>query len=241
SNVPMGVPIEWNVMVVYGAFALFWAHPDASALHPGSVGLGAFLALMLIALPLLGNLFPEQISFLLAMRYYAGNWACSVWLLRTQSDSKLAKLTTSAPWIHHQLAPLYDQATMVGLLGRVMAFRFMHLHGRALPLLIPRAVERLQDYEYLDGEMMAGFVLGWNFGDGHLHHEQLLEAIQAQCAFEPGELRCVFIESEPLHLRTLDYRIVDAAQGELERGQLDVSRLRECQPWVALADAIRSD
>ena len=28
SNVPMGVPIEWNVMVVYGGFALFWAHPD---------------------------------------------------------------------------------------------------------------------------------------------------------------------------------------------------------------------
>jgi hypothetical protein len=31
SNVPMGVPIEWNVMVVYGAFALFWAHPPRSA------------------------------------------------------------------------------------------------------------------------------------------------------------------------------------------------------------------
>lgn len=33
SNVPMGVPIEWNVMVVYGGFALFWAHPDVSLLR----------------------------------------------------------------------------------------------------------------------------------------------------------------------------------------------------------------
>ena len=30
SNVPMGVPIEWNVAVVYGGFALFWAHPDVA-------------------------------------------------------------------------------------------------------------------------------------------------------------------------------------------------------------------
>ena len=30
SNVPMGVPIEWNLMMVYGAFFLFWKHADAS-------------------------------------------------------------------------------------------------------------------------------------------------------------------------------------------------------------------
>ncbi len=33
SNVPMGVPIEWNFMMVYGGFALFWAHPDVSFLR----------------------------------------------------------------------------------------------------------------------------------------------------------------------------------------------------------------
>jgi hypothetical protein len=55
-------------MVVYGAFALFWAHPDVSILELGSPWLAAFLVLMLIGLPLLGNLFPERISFLLAMQ-----------------------------------------------------------------------------------------------------------------------------------------------------------------------------
>jgi hypothetical protein len=30
SNVPMGVPIEWNVMMVYGGFVLFWKHAAAS-------------------------------------------------------------------------------------------------------------------------------------------------------------------------------------------------------------------
>jgi hypothetical protein len=240
SNVPMGVPIEWNFMVVYGAFALFWAHPGVSPLHVGSVPLAICLIVMLIGLPLLGNVFPARFSFLLAMRFYAGNWAYSVWLLREGTQHKLKQLTTSAAWIHDQLAPYYDRATTVGLVGRVMAFRLMHLHGRALPTLIPKAVPRLEDYEYLDGEMVAGFALGWNFGDGHLHHEQLLNAIQSQCGFEPGELRCIFVESQPLGRGTMAYRIVDAKTGLLERGELDVNALRETQPWCAAPGAIRS-
>ena len=233
SNVPMGVPIEWNVMVVYGVFALFWAHPDVTVLDVGSIPVDAFLAIMLVGVPLYGNLYPENLSFLLAMRYYAGNWAYGVWLFRGDSYRKLDKLVTSAPWVHDQLARFYDRSTAVGLVGTVMAFRMMHLHGRALPHLIPKAVPRLEDYEYMDGEIIAGYVLGWNFGDGHLHREPLLAAIQEQCAFEPGELRCVFVESQPLGKSTLAYRIVDAATGLVERGELAIAELRACQPWSA--------
>src|SRR5262249_9757830 len=66
SNVPMGVPIEWNVMVVYGGFALFWAHPDVTVLDLGSAPLAVFLVVMLIGLPLLRNLFPRRLSVLLS-------------------------------------------------------------------------------------------------------------------------------------------------------------------------------
>jgi hypothetical protein len=233
SNVPMGVPIEWNVAVVYGGFALFWAHPDVSLLTLGPPALVAFLAVMLVALPLAGNLFPGRLSFLVAMRYYAGNWAYSVWLFRGDSYRKLARLTTSSPWIYDQLMRFYDRRTAVGLVGKVMAFRLMHLHGRALPILVPKAVERLEDYEWLDGELVAGLALGWNFGEGHLHQEQLLASIQAQCGFEPGELRCIFVESQPLGGARLAYRVCDASTGELERGELPVAELRSRQPWSA--------
>lgn len=231
SNVPMGVPIEWNVMVVYGAFALFWAHPDVSLLDLGSVPLAIFLGVMLAGVPLAGNLWPRWFSFLLAMRYYAGNWAYGVWLFRGESYRKLDRLTKSAPWVYDQLDRFYDRATAVGLVGKVMAFRLMHLHGRALPALIPRAVSRFEDYEYLDGEIVAGLVLGWNFGDGHLHREQLLRAVQAQCGFEEGELRCIFVESQPLGRATMEYRIFDARTGLLEAGELDVHAMRQRQPW----------
>lgn len=235
SNVPMGVPIEWNVMVVYGAFALFWAHPEVSAFDLGSAPIGAIVTLTALGLPVLGNLAPSAVSFLLAMRYYAGNWAYSVWLFKGESYRKLDRLTASSPWVYDQLERFYDRATAIALVGKVLAFRLMHLHGRALPVLLPRAVTRFEDYEYLDGEIVAGLALGWNFGDGHLHHEGLLEAIQAQCGFAPGELRCVFVESQPLFGSRLTYRIVDAASGPIEAGALEVDELRARQPWEAPA------
>ncbi len=232
SNVPMGVPIEWNVMVAYGGFALFGAHPDVSLTSMGPPALVAFLAVMLVALPLLGNLFPRHLSFLVSMRYYAGNWAYSVWLFRGDAYRKLARLTTSSPWVYDQLARFYDHPTSVGLVGKVMGFRMMHLHGRALPALVPRAVDDLADHEWVDGELVAGLALGWNFGDGHLHDERLLAAIQAQCGFEPGELRCIFVEAQPLGGSSLAYRIVDAQTGPIESGELPVSELRARQPWA---------
>lgn len=233
SNVPMGVPLEWNVMVVYGGFALFWAHPDVSVAAAGPAALAAFLVVMLVGLPLLGNLLPSRVSFLLAMRYYAGNWAASVWLFRGDAYRKLDRLKKSSAWVYDQLAVMYDTKTTAGLLSKLMAFRLMHLHGRALPVLVPKAVSRLEDYEWVDGELISGMALGWNFGEGHLHREQLLESIQAQCGFEPGELRCIFIEAQPLAGRSLRYRIVDACTGVIETGLLSVDELRSRQPWAS--------
>jgi hypothetical protein len=230
SNVPMGVPLEWNVMVVYGGFFLFGAHADVSLFDMGWDA-AIVTTTMGVVLPLAGNLFPRQIPFLLAMRYYAGNWAYSVWLFRGESMKKLDLLTKTAPGIYEQLARLYDRGTGVGLVGKVMAFRLMHLHGRLLPRLVPKAVERFQDYEWLDGEIVAGLALGWNFGDGHLHREELLRALQAQCHFEEGELRCIMVESQPLGRGTLHYRIVDAKSGLREEGLAEVAELRKASPW----------
>jgi hypothetical protein len=233
SNVPMGVPLEWNVIVVYGAFALFWAHPEVSLTLIAPPAMVLFLAVMLVVVPLVGNLWPAHVSFLLAMRYYAGNWAWSVWLFKGEAYRKLEKLKKTSPWVFDQLRRLYDEKTAQGLMSKVLSLRLMHLHGRALPLLVPKAVDRFEDYTWCDGEVMAGLALGWNFGEGHLHHEQLLAAVQRQCGFEPGELRCIFVESQALAGRTLAYRIVDAATGLIEQGELPVAELRTRQAWAA--------
>jgi hypothetical protein len=247
SNVPMGVPLEWNVMVVYGAFALFWAHPEVvlpAAIFDGSAGplwLWGFLAVVLVGVPLGGNLSPRSFSFLPSMRYYAGNWAYSVWLFRGESHQKLGRLTTSAGWVYDQLARFYDRKTAVGVVGKVMGFRMMHLHGRALAALVPKLLgdARLDEYEWVDGEIVAGLVLGWNFGDGHLHGPALLRAVQLQCGFAEGELRCVFVEAEPLApgpgAGHLAYELHDAATGRREQGSVSVRDLRGQLPWGGVA------
>jgi hypothetical protein len=238
SNVPMGVPIEWNVFMVYGGFFLFGAQSHVSLFGLHSPILAAYLIAALVIAPLLGNLFPAWVSFLVSMRYYAGNWPYSVWLFRGGSARKLdAHLVKSSGHVLDQLKRMYDERTAVGLLSKVMAFRQMHLHGRALQILLPRAVDCLEDYEYLDGELVAGMVLGWNFGDGHLHDERLLAAVQAQCAFEEGELRCLFVESQPLGRPWLHWRIADAKAGLLEEGRIAIRELDALQPWATVDPA----
>lgn len=237
SNVPMGVPIEWNVMVVYGAFALFWAHPEITLLDVGPWPLGVFLGCALIGIPLWGNLVPSAVSFLLAMRYYAGNWAYGVWLFRKGTHTKLEKLTKSSGWVDDQLERFYDRRTAAALVSKVFAFRLMHLHGRALAVLLPKAVDHYDEYVQMDGEIIAGIVLGYNFGDGHLHREQLLRAVQEQCQFDAGELRCVFVEAQPLGQKTLEWCIVDAKTGLVEKGVVSAEDLRQRQPWESKIDA----
>ena len=232
SSIPMGVPIEWNFLMVYGAFFLFGHHAEVSAAGIHSPLLIAWLLVNCAVVPLLGNFLPAHVSFLNSMRYYAGNWAYSVWLVRGDSSKKLDRfLVKSAARVQDQLARLYDEDVTTAAISKVMAFRAMHLHGRALPPLLARAVDDIDAYEYVDGEIVAGVVLGWNFGDGHLHNEQLLAAVQRQCGFEPGELRCVFVEAQPLFTPRLPYRIVDAATGLLASGEVAVRDLVDRQPW----------
>ena len=243
TNVPMGVPLEWNVLVVYGSFALFWAHPGVSVLEM-SAPVGALVIACSVGVPIMGNLRPAWVSFLPSMRYYAGNWAMSVWLFRGESYRKLTQgLTMTSPWVEDQLAPLYDRPARVGLLGKVMAFRLMHLHGRVVGVMLPRMLRvpddvggtrdaHLSEFTWTDGELVAGLTLGWNFGDGHLHDERLLGAIQRACGFASGELRCLFVESQPLLGRTLHARVHDAHDGPLHEERVDVSQLLERQPWT---------
>ena len=107
----------------------------------------------------------------------------------------------------------------------------MHTHGRAHNGLIDRIAPDQTDLTILDGELIAGFALGWNFGEGHLHDEQLLGSIQARCRFAPGELRVICLESQPIHKLTQAYRVYDAADGLLERGVVKVRDMLDRQPW----------
>jgi len=232
-NNPSGMPIEWNLLMIYGGIFLFGFHPEASVLAVGAMPLLAvFLFFSLFCVPCYGNFFPARVSFLLSMRYYAGNWAYNIWLVRKESVAKFKKLTKAAGTFREQLEKLLpDPVAVDTAILLSMSHRFMHFEGRPLLEALPRAVDDIDAYEWMEGEVLGGMVLGWNFGDGHLNHTQLLEAVQAQCGFEPGELRVVMVESQPLFGRAMQWQIVDAASGVLEQGETLLAPMRAVQPW----------
>ena len=235
STFPLAVPLEWNVFMIFGLFLLFGHYADTPWSTIDDPLLLVILGLISVGLPLLGNFRPDLVSFLPSMRYYAGNWATSQWLFRrdTGAEAKLDReIVKAAPIVEEQLKKFYEPDLIEVLLYKGLAFRSMHSHGRALNALTLRAVDDVEEYSVREGELVAGVVLGYNFGDGHFHDHRLLAAVQERCRFEPGELRVVTLESQPAHVARQRYRIWDAADGLVEEGWVDVREMVRRQPWL---------
>jgi len=239
STFPLAVPLEWNVFMIFGLFFLFGHYADTPWSSIDDPLLLVILGLICVGLPVLGNFRPDLVSFLPSMRYYAGNWATSQWLFRRGGDGnegaeeKLDRaIVKAAPIVTRQLEKFYDDEMIDVLVYKGLAFRSMHSHGRALNALSMRAVDDVEDYDVREGELVAGVVLGYNFGDGHFHDHRLLAAVQERCRFGPGELRVVTLESQPAHVQRQRYRIWDAAEGLVEEGWVDVRDMVVRQPWL---------
>src|SRR6185369_3674454 len=134
SNLPIASVFEWNVLSLYAAFFLFVGHTEVSLFDVGSVP----LVIYLLVLPLLGNLVPSTVSFLVAMRYYAGNWAWNAWLFRGDSARKLDKLKRASKLLREQQQRFMPPVQALRTDASFLAFRAMHLQGRMLGLLLPR-------------------------------------------------------------------------------------------------------
>lgn len=191
SSIPMGVPLEWNVFMMFSVLALFVGH--------AGVGLGDLTTPLPIALlvvvagtVVLGNLFPRKVSFLPGMRYYAGNWDTTLWCIKPSADAKIARnIVAISSMPAAQLEKFYGSAEAAQIpMYMGYAFRAFNTHGRALFTLAHRAMadQNEDDFVLTDGERITSTAIGWNFGDGHFSNEQLIAALHKRCRFEPG--RC---------------------------------------------------
>ena len=139
STFPLGVPLEWNLFMIFGLLFLFGHYGDVplSTLDPLLL---VILLVIGVLIPVLGNLFPDKISFLPSMRYYAGNWATSQWMfpqVHRRRGRARPRVDKVAPIMVKQLEGLYDDETAEYLIDGGLAFRAMHSHGRALNGLLP--------------------------------------------------------------------------------------------------------
>jgi hypothetical protein len=235
SAIPMGVPLEWNVFMMFSVLAIFVGHAGIG-LGDMTTPLPIVLFVVVAGTVVLGNLFPRKISFLPGMRYYAGNWDTTQWCMKPSADAKIASgLVAIASMPASQTEKFYGSAEQaLVMLHSGYAFRAMNTHGRALFTLVHRAMAdgNEDDYVVTEGERLCSTAIGWNFGDGHMHNEQLIEAMQALCHFEPGEVRVVLLDAQPIHKQQQEYRLIDAATGEFERGYVKVADMVTRQPWA---------
>ena len=232
-NFPLAVPLEWNVIMVFGGWLLFYAHPEWSVFQVTSPAVIVSLAIMLLVIPIVGHVAPKYVSFLMSMRYYAGTWAYSIWFFKGDAKDKIDQnITKTSAAVEKQLELFYKPKLIEAIMSRVISFRLLHLPSRALHKLVPLATDnRRHDYLWVEGEFLAGELIGWNFGDGHLHNEPVLESVQKRCNYESGELRVIMVESPKLHNGQMEWRVLDAKDGLLHQGVTDLNSLKDELPW----------
>src|ERR1700757_2948163 len=233
---PLAVPLEWNFLFAYATIFLFLGFPAWSGYAVWDMS-PRWLALVVTAAvlfyPILGNFRPDKVSFLPSMRQYAGNWASAVWAFAPGAEAKLNKVTRTAKnqvdqFIDFGYEPKWADVTM----QRVISWRTLHSQGRGLFSVLLKNLPDIDTRSVREGEFVCNSLIGFNFGDGHLHDEDLIAAVQREAAFEPGELIVVWVESQAWGSKVQHYKVIDAALGVIERGTWKAADAVAEQPWL---------
>lgn len=236
STFPLAVPLEWNVFFMFAIVWLFVLHPagDGYGVMDADPAILAGIVLISVIFPIIGNLRPDLVSFLPSMRQYAGNWASATWAFRDREkedrmNDRIVKASMNQ--IDQLMKAGFPEPLATMFLDKAIAWRSMHSQGRALISLIMRHTD-VETYVVREAEFICNSLIGWNFGDGHLHDERLINAVQARCRYEPGDLVVAFTESQPIHKNYIEYRVIDAALGVVERGTYVVKDATDELPWL---------
>jgi hypothetical protein len=190
----------------------------------------------LLFFPILGNLRPDLVSFLPSMRQYSGNWATAMWAFAPGGEEKLNEhIKKPALMQKQQLTEIYGEEAAEVVMQQLLGWRSLHSQGRGLNSLMMRTLgPDIDTYTLREAEFSCNALAGFNFGDGHFHNEQFIDAIQSQVKYEPGEFMVVFMESDPWGPKRgrQDYWVMDAAVGVVERGSIAVKDCVKEQPWL---------
>jgi Transmembrane protein of unknown function (DUF3556) len=236
STFPLAVPLEWNALFAYAVVFLFLGFPNWEGYaiwDMSSPWLTAALLAGLCFFPVLGNLRPDLVSFLPAMRQYAGNWASALWAFAPGAEEKLNRVTRSAGNVVDQLIDYgYEPLDAELFAQQILGWRSMHSQGRGLYSVLLKNLPDIDKRTVREGEIICNTLVGFNFGDAHLHNEDLISAVQDEARFEPGDVAVVWVESQPIHRRVQHYKVIDPALGVVERGTWRVADVVAAQPWL---------
>ena len=236
STFPLAVPLEWNVFFIFVVAFLFGGFHVNEGF--GVADMNPILLAVVVAAGLfpiiLGALKPEYVSFLVGMKQYAGNWAAATFSFRDKSmeDRINEKIVKAADNQIDQIEPLFGKEISEIFIQKAVAFRMMHPMGRMHISALMRHTEGFEDRLQREGEFVSNVLTGWNFGDGHCLDERLISAMQERCEYEPGDVVIAWTESQPAFSKKVQYRVIDAALGTVEKGWYHNDDAYNTQPWL---------
>lgn len=235
STFPLAVPLEWNLLFAYGAVFLFLGFPagEGFSVFDATPWFVVAALVCLFFFPVLGNLRPDLVAFTPSMRQYAGNWASALWAFAPGTEDKLDQIVRPTRNQVRQLEAMgYPPEVAEITMQQTLGWRAMHSQGRGLFSQMLRHIPDIDRWTIREGEFACNSVIGFNFGDGHLHDASLIRAIQRRCNFAPGEFLVVWVESQPIHKKVQAYKVIDAALGVIETGTWKVADAVAEQPWL---------
>lgn len=236
STFPVAVPLEWNLLFAICAVFFFIGYPNSAGFSVFDMS-EPWMPFAVIAIPvflvIFGSLRPDKVSFLASLRQYGGNWATALWAIHPDAEKKLHR-------VYRPTTDQIDQLQTMGLpyplaeafLEMTLGWRSLHSQARGLFSLLLKNVPDIDHRRIREGEFSCNAMIGFNFGEGHFHNEELIAAIQEEAKFEPGEFIVAWVESEALWHGYQEYKLIDAALGVVERGRWQVKDAVAEQPWL---------
>jgi hypothetical protein len=236
STIPLAVPLEWNVFFIFCTGFLFGNFSAGAGYGVGDIQPWLLIPVLFVGLfgIVLGAIWPQYVSFLIGMKQYAGNWASTTWAFvdKEKEDRLNERIVKASDNQIDQIEPIFGKEISEVFIQKAMAFRMMHPMGRMHITLHMRHNDDIDTRVMREGEFLGNVLLGWNFGDAHCNDERLIEAVQERCQYEPGDLRVVFTEAQPMFSKKVQYRVIDAALGVVEKGWYHNDDAAEAQPWL---------
>jgi len=230
SMLPFASVFEWNFFCIFLSIFLFGANDfqisrDVTGL---SYLMFAFLAVVCFAIPLVGQLKPDLVPFLLAYRPYTGNWHFT-WLIFPERKKVLKKLKTlktlDSPVVQDDIEKIFGKelAPYYKYFLHAQLTHYPNFRG-VIPVCEQLIKENGWKVPELHLEMQlewANPILGWCLGNGWLVQKSTMKAMQDICKFEKQECYILRVHALGLFERNVRWSLTDLADIDNPRSWTD--------------------
>lgn len=244
SMFPFASVMEWNCLCLYLVLALFQRETltakAVAALGSECPALALFLLVVLLCIPIYGQLNPKRVPFLAAYRPYAGNWRFSWHIVDAKATHKLRKLKTlESPFIAENASLLWgsNKALCDQLEEYFVGNMVFFPHFRPIVPIVEKLAKARNWKAHTDralffNECFINAVFGWCVGTGDFIKGGYFDALASTCGFATGECYVVVFEPHGLLDHTAEWHVVDvtAPATKLVHGKVAYAELEAFQP-----------